>query len=111
MSETSEFYGDQIEGESEDRLTSLEIEARYRELVADESADSEGVYYLSFAGEDGFHGGCFVLGRGILSATKRATELGINPGGEVMCWGPIEKPEGRDMPMDVLLSKEEVEAL
>ena len=40
--------------------------------------------YLSFAGDEGFRGACMVHGANIDEAILRASELGINPGGEVV---------------------------
>ena len=41
--------------------------------------------YLSFADETGFLGGAIVQGWGTITATFQAHNLGINPGGEVLC--------------------------
>jgi hypothetical protein len=48
-------------------------------------------FWLSFADEDGFKGGCFVLAPGFASAVERARDLGLNPGGEVV-GTPIKAP-------------------
>ncbi len=84
--------------------------ARRMQLAADELSNpaNAGTYYLSFADEEGFLGGVFVEAHGIITAVEKATEMGLNPGGEVACWGPVPPPI--DSSMNRLLSKEEVEA-
>ena len=79
------------------------------EKIADELLHPEniGIYYLSFAEEDGFLGGAFVYASGPVSAVERTHELGINPGGEVAIWGPVPPPV--DEALDRLLTKEEIE--
>jgi hypothetical protein len=47
-------------------------------------------WYLSFAGPEGFRGGCFVEGRDLREATMAAHHHGINPGGEVMGFGLVD---------------------
>lgn len=90
----------------------LEISQRARiaQLAVNELTDptNAGVYYLSFADESGFLGGVFVEAHGIITAVDKATDMGLNPGGEVMCWGPVPPPI--DESMNRLLTKEEVEA-
>jgi hypothetical protein len=56
---------------------------RRRELVAGERGNECRWFYLSFADEGGFKGGCWVLAPGFATAVERAHDLGINPGGEV----------------------------
>lgn len=51
---------------------------------------SSGWWYLSFAGGDGWLGGCFVSATGIADAVKNAHEAQCNPGGEVAGWGPLD---------------------
>lgn len=41
-------------------------------------------WYLSFATDDGFRGGCFLEAQGEGLAILRSHELGINPGGQVL---------------------------
>lgn len=84
-------------------------QAREYQAIARELSDpnNAGVYYLSFADEDGFRGGVFVEAHGIMTAVQKATLMDINPGGEVACWGPVPPPV--ESGMNRLLSKEEVE--
>lgn len=93
----------------EEELMGVAMRARAAQLAINELSNSlnEGVYYLSFASEAGFLGGAFVHAHGIITAVDRANDLGINPGGEVLCWGPIPPPES-DL-MDRLLSKQEID--
>ncbi len=49
-------------------------------------------YYLSFAGEEGFRGGCIVKACGPHDAVQQAHRLHINPGGQVVTFA-IECPE------------------
>lgn len=93
----------------EEELMGVAMRARAAQLAINELSNSlnEGVYYLSFASEAGFLGGAFVHAHGIITAVDRANDLGINPGGEVLCWGPIPPPEF-DL-MDRLLSKQEID--
>jgi hypothetical protein len=85
--------------------------ARALQLEINEMSNpaNAGVYYLSFATEGEFLGGVFIEAHGIITATEKAHELGINPGGEVACWGPVPPPVASAM--DRLLSKEEVETV
>lgn len=69
---------------------------------------SSGWWYLSFAGEDGWLGGCFVRATGIADAVTKAHEAQCNPGGEVACWGPLEVDIKPDFSYR-LLTEDEVE--
>ena len=99
-----------------EELDRLEAAARnaahtmhHLQLIVTEIAEGTyGVYYLSFADENGFRGGCFVMAHGVITAIERTNQLGINPGGEVACWGPVPAPE--DGAMDKLLTKQEIES-
>jgi len=42
------------------------------------------IYYLSFAGDEGFRGVCLVRAKDSIDAVRVAHRLGINPGGQVM---------------------------
>lgn len=46
-------------------------------------------WWLSFADETGFLGAAIVRGVDAHDAVRRSHRLGLNPGGEVMCRGPI----------------------
>jgi hypothetical protein len=46
-------------------------------------------FYLSFASDEGFLGGCYVPGEDVMEAVKRAWLVGCNPGGEVQGAGPM----------------------
>lgn len=59
--------------------------ARRAALLADERRHTPRWHFLSFADERGFRGGAIVWSYGFLTAIQRATDLGINPGGEVLC--------------------------
>ena len=41
-------------------------------------------WWLSYASEDGFRGICIVEGEDLIGAARRARELGISPGGQVL---------------------------
>jgi len=41
-------------------------------------------WYLSYAGDDGFHGACIVRGQEIVTAAQEAHRLRISPGGQVL---------------------------
>lgn len=69
-----------------------DFEQRMFDLLAveEEHSEGEGFFYMSFASsEEGFLGGLYMSGRGELSAIQKAWDLGLNPGGEVMSWGPL----------------------
>ena len=92
--------------------TPEEFDLRTAQLLMVEAQEPEEWWYLSFAEKKGFLGGLYIRARGIMDATLRARMLGLNPGGEVMSWGPISQ-EGMDamVPEEKrgrLLSKEEV---
>lgn len=86
------------------------FQARLLQLTLNELAEPEnkGIYYLSFADDEGFLGGVFTEAHGIITAIERVNELGINPGGEVMCFGPGPMPNPGCL--DRLLSKDEINA-
>ena len=78
--------------------------------MADESRRSLGWFYLSFASDYQFLGAAIVWAHGILTAVERASRLGINPGGEVLCYA-IPRQYLRRVPPDLrnrLLSEAEV---
>lgn len=83
---------------------------RRTRLIAEESRRALGWFYLSFAAEDGFLGAIIVWAHGILTAVERASDLGMNPGGDVLCC-PIPRQHLRRVPADLrhrLLSEAEV---
>ena len=93
----------------EKALRDVEHAARIATAKIRETSDpkNEGWYYLSFADEEGFLGGLFIYAHGVATAVDKAWGMGINPGGEVACWGPLAEP--RDEYKDRLLSKAEAE--
>lgn len=50
-----------------------------------------GWWWLSFAGDDGWLGGCVVEGANVMAACERAWEIGCNPGGDVLGFSLDEK--------------------
>lgn len=72
-------------------------------------------FYLSFASEEGFLGGAYLPGAGLMDAVKRAWEVGCNPGGQIKAAGPIpDEVVGEHVPpgaRERLLSYSELEAL
>lgn len=86
------------------------LQARKLQVALDELSDpaNKGIYYLSFATDEGFQGGVFIEAHGIITALDKANDLGIAPEGEVMCWGPIAPPE--EQWLNRLLTEEEVES-
>jgi hypothetical protein len=83
---------------------------RRARLLAEERRHSLGWFYLSFATGHEFLGAAIVWAHGLLTAVERASDLGINPGGEVMCC-PIPRKNLRRVPADLrnrLLSETEV---
>lgn len=66
-------------------------------------------WYLSFVGENGWLGACFVRASSSEAAVKRAHAVGANPGGQVSALGPLDvdiSPEHADR----LLTLAETEA-
>ena len=58
---------------------------RALELVQEELLHNNlGLWYLSYASETDFLGGCYLLAFGPVSAVMRVQAEGFNPGGEVM---------------------------
>jgi hypothetical protein len=72
-------------------------------------------FYLSFASDEGFLGGCYVVGDNLMDAVKRAWTVGCNPGGQARAAGPIpDEAMDAHVPAgsrEVLLSYSELEAL
>lgn len=85
------------------------FQARALQLSLNEMSkpENKGIYYLSFADEERFLGGVFTEAYGIVTAIENTHELGINPGGEVMCIGPGPAP--RPEYLNRLLTKGELE--
>lgn len=86
-------------------------EARRRHLLVQEMDQPLGVWYLSFCGDDGFRGACFVLAHGFMTAVEYAHRIGCNPGGEVL---GAPWPPDRHVPaslMDRLLTKADLNVL
>jgi hypothetical protein len=79
-------------------------------IIAEEHRHAARWHYLSFADDTGFRGGVIVRAYGFLTAVQRATDLGINPGGEVMCTPIPRKDLWRVLPdlRNRLLSEDEV---
>ena len=84
--------------------------ARRAAIIAEEHRHAALWHYLSFADDSGFRGGAIVRAHGFLTAVQRATDLGINPGGGVMCWPIPRKDLWRVQPdlRNRLLSEDEV---
>jgi hypothetical protein len=80
-------------------------------LIAEERRHSPGWFYLSFATDYEFLGAAVVRAQGFLTAVQRASGLGINPGGDVVCQGPIPRKDLHRVPDDLrnrLLTEAEV---
>jgi hypothetical protein len=87
----------------------VESESRQR-MIAEERRHRPRWHFLSFADSTRFRGGAIVRAHGFLTAVERATDLGINPGGEVLC-SPIRRKDLWRVPPELrnrLLSEEEV---
>lgn len=61
-------------------------------LITSRTEEPEGAFWLSFAGEDGFHGAVIVHAEDFLTAVMVCNLHGINPHGEVQ--GMEIPPEG-----------------
>jgi hypothetical protein len=73
-------------------LTDQEIKQRRESFLAE---PGDGWMYLSFADDDrgGFLGAAIVEGNNVGQAARRAHVLGINPGGQVLGFGPLTPAE------------------
>lgn len=67
-----------------------------------------GWWYLSFVGEHGWLGACFVRAEGLEDAAKWAHRHGCNPGGQVSGFGPVQV-EIKDEYAHRILTLEEAE--
>ena len=65
-------------------------------------------WYLSFADDDGFLGAVVVEATGFMDAVMKTRTLKINPGGEVMGHPFCPEETGCPLPMDTLLSTEDL---
>jgi hypothetical protein len=84
--------------------------ARRAAIIAEEHRHAARWHYLSFADGSGFRGGAIVPSYGFLTAIQRATDLGVNPGGEVMCT-PLTRKDLLRVPAELrnrLLSEDEI---
>jgi threonine dehydrogenase-like Zn-dependent dehydrogenase len=69
-----------------------------------------GLWYLSYADDDGFRGGLYLEAHGPASAALRANMEKLSPGGEVMVIGPV--PADKIPPQNFwnrLLTREELQ--
>ena len=85
--------------------------ARCALLIAEERQHKARWFYLSFATGYEFLGAAIVRGHGFLTSIQRASDLNINPGGEVMD-RPLNWRHMKRIPVDLrnrLLSREEVD--
>ena len=85
--------------------------ARRAAIIAEERRHAARWHFLSFADDTRFLGGVIVRSYGFLTSIQRATDLGINPGGDVMST-PIPRKDLWRVPTDLrnrLLSEDEVE--
>jgi hypothetical protein len=72
--------------------------AKRARLIAEERRHSPGWFYLSFATDFEFLGAAVVRAQGLLTAVERASNLGISPGGDVVCQGPIPRKDLHRVP-------------
>jgi hypothetical protein len=92
----------------------LDEAARLRRMISEEMVQSKLVqswFYISFADDDGFRGGCYIQAFGPASAMLRANVEKISPGGEARVF-PIPREAERMIPADArnrLLTKAELE--
>lgn len=90
-------------------MTPEQFARRKQKLLDQEASQPEHLMWLSFATDDKFLGGAYVMARGFIHAIDKAYRLGINPGGQVQGHdvpkenAVLVKPEWRDR----LLSKAE----
>jgi hypothetical protein len=89
-------------------LTQEEFIARAKQWATETDSPAGSLWWLSFASDKGFLGACVVPAPNMPTAITVATIMGINPGGEVMVYGPLEDPP-EDLPIGRLMSKEEIE--
>ena len=96
-------------------MNQQQFRERVQTLITEEMSQPEGWFYLSFVDDTGFLGIIVVKAHGPTTALKRAHELQINPGGQVMA---VRLPDDYHSHMlqpieevgDRLLSREEAEA-
>jgi hypothetical protein len=85
------------------------LKARYDKLLAEEAAQPEKWWWMSFVGEEGFRGGILTRAPGFLSAVAKVNILGLSPGGEIKGVDVVSMPEEFKQYADRLLSKEDLE--
>lgn len=90
-------------------MTNEEFKEWQQELWNEEMQNDIGWWYLSFARENNFLGGCFVEAQGILTAAFKANQLHINPHDcQVAGWALRELPAPYKDLTNKLLTKEEL---
>ena len=94
-------------------MTPGQFARRKKELLDKEATQPEHLMWLSFADDDRFLGGVYVVARGLMHAIERTIQLGVNPGGQVAAWDVPEENAARVKPewRDRLLNKAEVTKL
>jgi hypothetical protein len=90
-------------------MNEQQIQARMKQLLAEELEQKERWYYVSFAAEEGFRGAAIVRAHGVTTAIMRTHALDINPGGQVLAL-PISAEMCVDGLTDRLLTREEITA-
>jgi hypothetical protein len=71
-------------------MTDEEKFQRAMRMVEDEvCANPLGLWYLSYADDDGFRGGVYIEANGPTSAVMTASMAKLSPGGEVLIVGPV----------------------
>lgn len=79
------------------------------DLMRLELRQDEAVFMLSFVNDEGPLGGIITTGHSHILAIVHATELGLNPGGEVMTVGPFPANSFPAAWCDRLLTSDEMD--
>lgn len=90
------------------KMNSTQFKKRVATVLRGELDQPERWHYVSFA-DKVFHGGVIIKAHGITDATMKCNLLGINPGGQVMCFEfPADMPVPDTKWRNRLLSKSDV---
>ena len=83
---------------------------RVNQVLAEERKNPLGLWYLSYAGEEGWRGAIFIEAHGMAEAAYLANHRKLNPGGEVMGVPVPEEEIPAKQWHNRLLTKAELEA-
>lgn len=88
-----------------------EFQQRINKLLAEDAKNPLRWWFLSYAGEDGFHGGVIIQAHGRTEAAYLCRHRGLSPGGQVLILEVPEEELPGEESRNRLLTRPELEAI